>query len=136
MFTFLGAWLLAGAAPALPENPKEERLIAATIAELPAVVAIWANARFRRVYLRRLTSREGAPQVYLCGQIDIYDPLGPDGWTVFASLLWGDRALVFTRQGFLVDVDTACAPSLGGWDDGHDLAGRFEAEVRARRLRN
>lgn len=129
--TLTGMLLLVGAAD-LTTDRTEEQLVTGTIAELRSRLPSPPDARFRRVHLRRSTGADGIEHVTLCGQVDMDDPRGPPGWTVFAAATIGGRPYLTIGRDALVDANAACSPTLGTWDYERDFSPRIRAELSGR----
>lgn len=120
-------WLAIAAL--IPQAPpaEVEALVLETISELRAELPEPTAARFRRVHIRSTIGQDGRRHRSLCGQVDMDDPRGPEGWTVFASAqIRGRLVLIIGNTGTFQNAAVFCRRSASDeWSD-EDLSARFD----------
>jgi hypothetical protein len=100
----------------------KERILAASVADLRERVAYPPAARFRRVHFLRSVGVDKREHLILCGQVDMDDPRGPPGWTVFTAAEL--EAFGFTQ--YIGDMAARfCALPGAKWDYDNDYSDRY-----------
>lgn len=101
----------------------QERILAASIADLRTRVPYPAAARFRRVHFVRSIGVDKREHLILCGQVDMDDPRAPAGWTVFTAAELEGAGFTQYVGGMAARF---CALPGGKWDYEHEFSGRYE----------